>query len=69
MAVFRGDWTRRDEAIRAELLRHGKGGVPLYLVHHPTRPPLVLPELLDVERVLDALALPARLPSGSAQAR
>ena len=29
VAVFRADWTRRDESIRAELARFGKAGVPL----------------------------------------
>jgi len=57
VALFKADWTQRDETIRAELARHGKAGVPLYLVYSPDRPdaPEVLPEVLTVERVLDAL--------------
>lgn len=53
---FRGDWTQRDEVIRAELARHGRAGVPLYLVYDPSDPdhPQVLPELLSVERVINA---------------
>jgi len=56
--LFKADWTQRDEAIRAELARHGKAGVPLYLVYAPGRPdaPEVLPEVLTVDRVLQALA-------------
>jgi thiol:disulfide interchange protein DsbD len=55
--VLRGDWTQRDEAIRRELARHGKAGVPLYLVYAPGRErPDVLPELLTQERLLAALA-------------
>jgi thiol:disulfide interchange protein DsbD len=43
-AVLKADWTHRDEAIRAELARFGKAGVPLYLwfPDAPTR--RVLPE-------------------------
>jgi thiol:disulfide interchange protein DsbD len=54
---FRGDWTRRDETIRKELARHGRAGVPLYLVYDPRNPgnPTVLPELLSVSLVLAAL--------------
>jgi thiol:disulfide interchange protein DsbD len=57
VARFKADWTRRDEGIRAELAAHGRAGVPLYLVYSPGSPrdPLVLPELLSVERVLGAL--------------
>ena len=58
VAVFRGDWTHRDEAIRAELARYGKAGVPVYVVTHPQSPtqPIVLPELLSAERLFAALA-------------
>jgi thiol:disulfide interchange protein DsbD len=56
-AVLRGDWTQRDEAIRRELARHGKAGVPLYLVYSPGAPgePRVLPELLTPDLLADAL--------------
>jgi thiol:disulfide interchange protein DsbD len=56
--TFVGDWTRRDEAIRLELARWGKAGVPLYLVYAPNSPdrPIVLPEVLTVDLFLDALA-------------
>jgi thiol:disulfide interchange protein len=55
--AFRGDWTQRDEAIRAELARHGRAGVPLYLVYDPRHPgsPRILPEILTVAGVLEAL--------------
>ena len=54
---FRGDWTQRDEIIRKELARHGRAGVPLYLVYDPNSPnqPEVLPEILSVDVVLNAL--------------
>lgn len=53
---FRGDWTQRDELIRTELARHGRAGVPLYLVYDPRNPtqPQVLPELLSVDLVVEA---------------
>ena len=56
-AVFEADWTRRDAQIGAELARYGRSGVPLYLVFSPGSPgePTLLPEVLTVERVLEAL--------------
>ncbi|MNH89143.1 Thiol:disulfide interchange protein DsbD precursor [compost metagenome] len=56
-----GDWTRRDDAITAELQRHGRSGVPLYLVYAPGRAePRVLPQLLTEGTVVDALKDAAR---------
>jgi cytochrome c biogenesis protein CcdA len=57
VAVFEADWTRRDERIRAELARFGRSGVPLYLVFSPATPgqPKLLPEVLSVDGVLQAL--------------
>ena len=50
------DWTRMDEGIRAELARHGRSGVPLYLVYRPGEAtPRVLPEVLTPGIVLGAL--------------
>jgi thiol:disulfide interchange protein DsbD len=62
VAVFRADWTRRDESIRAELAKHGRAGVPFYLVYRPGAPddPQPLPELLTVNLVVDALRDAAR---------
>ncbi|HKC51625.1 MAG TPA: thioredoxin family protein, partial [Myxococcota bacterium] len=55
--IFKGDWTRRDEAIRSELARFGKAGVPLYLVYGSSAraQPIVLPELLTVDLFVNAL--------------
>lgn len=51
-----GDWTRRDSAIAEELRRHGRIGVPLYLVYRPGEAePEVLPQLLSRGTVLEAL--------------
>jgi thiol:disulfide interchange protein len=51
-----GDWTRRDDAITRELQRHGRSGVPLYLVYTPGKTePQVLPQLLTDGVVVEAL--------------
>jgi len=51
-----GDWTRRDDAITAELQRHGRSGVPLYLLYTPGQAePRILPQLLTEGLVVDAL--------------
>jgi len=65
VAIFKADWTRRDDAIRRELARFGRAGVPLYLVYSPRAPasPELLPELLTVDTVVDALEK-AALPTG-----
>jgi thiol:disulfide interchange protein DsbD len=57
-AVLKADWTRRDEAIRRELARFGKAGVPLYVLWFPGAPdaPRVLPELITVDGLVAALA-------------
>jgi len=57
VVMFKADWTRRDERIRAILARHGKGGVPMYLVYSPAQPeqPEVLPELLTEQLVIDSM--------------
>jgi thiol:disulfide interchange protein DsbD len=56
-ALFKADWTLRDETIRRELARFGRAGVPLYVVYDPAAPsePRVLSELLTVEGLLHAL--------------
>jgi thiol:disulfide interchange protein DsbD len=52
-----GDYTLRDDQIAAELRLHNRAGVPLVLVYPRNRelPPLVLPELLTPQILLDAL--------------
>ena len=56
VVTLRADWTQRDPAIAAALARHGRNGVPLYLVYHPgSAKPAVLPELLTAAIVIDAL--------------
>lgn len=57
VALLRADWTRRDAAISNELARLGRNGVPVYAIYRPGQAaPMVLPELLTVQTVLNALA-------------
>jgi thiol:disulfide interchange protein/DsbC/DsbD-like thiol-disulfide interchange protein len=50
------DWTRRDDAITAELRKHGRSGVPLYLLYAPGEAaPRILPQLLTEGVVVEAL--------------
>jgi thiol:disulfide interchange protein DsbD len=54
--ALRADWTQRDPAITAALARHQRNGVPLYLAYRGgNMTPTVLPELLTVSLVLEAL--------------
>ncbi len=55
IAMLKGDWTRPDEAIRAELAAHGKGGVPMYLLYTPGKAgaPELLPELLTAGMLIE----------------
>jgi thiol:disulfide interchange protein DsbD len=54
--LLRADWTRRDPVITQTLAALGRNGVPVYVLHRPGKPPLLLPEVLQQQNVLDALA-------------
>jgi thiol:disulfide interchange protein DsbD len=49
------DWTNRDDVIAAELERHGRSGVPLYLLYGPSGEPMILPQLLTPDIVIAAV--------------
>ncbi|MCY4096599.1 MAG: protein-disulfide reductase DsbD family protein [Gammaproteobacteria bacterium] len=56
--VLVGDWTSEDPAITAELERHGRAGVPLYLfygVGSSIDSPMILPEILTPDLVISRL--------------
>ncbi len=53
--LLRADWTRRDPAITQALQALGRSGVPVYVLHAPGKPPLVLTEILTPGEVLAAL--------------
>ncbi|MEO1292728.1 MAG: protein-disulfide reductase DsbD domain-containing protein [Pseudomonadota bacterium] len=50
-----GDWTRRDEEITALLAQYNRVGVPLYLVYRGDEPAVVLPQILTLGIVEEAL--------------
>jgi thiol:disulfide interchange protein DsbD len=52
------DWTNQDANIAALLKKHGRNGIPLYLMYpaDASAAPLVLPQLLTKKAVLEALA-------------
>jgi len=56
VALLRADWTRRDPAITQALTSLGRNGVPVYVLYRPGKEPLLLPEVLSQQTVLDALA-------------
>jgi thiol:disulfide interchange protein len=64
VALLRADWTRRDATISNELSRLGRNGVPVYAIYRPGQTqPTLLPELLTIQTVRDALALsPSKEP-------
>jgi thiol:disulfide interchange protein DsbD len=53
--LVRADWTRRDPEIAKALAQIGRSGVPAYVLYKPGRVPLVLPEILTRERLIEAL--------------
>lgn len=56
VALLRADWTRRDAVIANELTRHGRSGVPLYLVYSKSGgAPKILSEWLTESEVLNAI--------------
>jgi len=54
--LVRADWTRRDPLIGQALNALGRQGVPVYVLYRPGKEPLLLPEVLQKQTVLDALA-------------
>lgn len=56
--AYKADWTNRDSVIAAELARHGRSGVPLYIVYPKGGEAVTLPEILTPRLVLDALGEP-----------
>ena len=58
VVMMKADWTRPDDRIRDLLAKHGRSGIPMYLVYSPHRPnaPELLPEIITRDRVRKALA-------------
>jgi len=58
--AVRADWTRRDPEITRALAELGRNGVPVYAVYGRGGDVTILPEILTVQRVVDALKGAAR---------
>jgi thiol:disulfide interchange protein len=67
VALVKADWTNSDSEITSLLRAFGRSGVPLYVIFPGGRldGPLVLPEIISVELVLDKLGQAAALRAGS----
>jgi thiol:disulfide interchange protein len=55
VAWLTADWTAPDPAITAELARHGRSGVPLYLLYGSQGEPEILPQVLTPDIVIHAI--------------
>lgn len=53
--ALKGDWTRRNPDITAFLQRHGRSGVPLYLLYDRSGDATVLPQILTETTVIQAI--------------
>jgi thiol:disulfide interchange protein DsbD len=57
-AFLVADWTSKNDAIKQELARHGRAGVPLYLLYPPGNndvSPVILPQVLTKSVIENAL--------------
>jgi thiol:disulfide interchange protein DsbD len=66
VAYLKGDWTNRNPEITRLLERHGRSGVPLYVLYPAAGEAVVLPQILTQATVIEALA--AASPSRRAEA-
>lgn len=56
VTLIKGDWTKKDEVITQALAKYGRAGVPLYVLYPGGgREPIILPEVLFPNTVLEAL--------------
>ncbi len=55
IVYLKADWTRKDPEIATILATYGRTGVPLYLLFPPVGDPIILPELLTEDLLLDFL--------------
>ena len=53
--LLRGDWTNNDPAITKALAKFGRNSVPLYVYYRVGKDPVLLPEILTPQIVLDEL--------------
>ncbi len=55
VVMMRADWTNQDTTIGNFLKKHGRAGIPFYVLYHPHREPALLSELLTKKQVLREL--------------
>jgi len=55
VAYLKGDWTNRDPEISRVLEKHGRSGVPLYLLYARGSEPVILPQILTPATVLEQI--------------
>ena len=60
--TLKGDWTNYNAEITALLNKHGRSGVPLYLLYTASGQgkPLILPQILRTNDLLEALEIAAK---------
>jgi len=56
VALLRADWTRRDPAITQALTALGRSGVPVYVLYGRNGQARLLPEVLQGQGLIDAIA-------------
>lgn len=66
VTYMKGDWTNQNPEITRLLEKHGRSGVPLYLLYTGTGAPQVLPQILTEGTVLAALDAVPVAPGRSA---
>ena len=49
------DWTRKDATIANKLEEYGRTGVPLYLLYNSEGDPIILPEILTEDILVNYL--------------
>jgi thiol:disulfide interchange protein DsbD len=55
VAYLKGDWPNRDPEISRVLEKHGRSGVPLYLLYARGSEPVILPQILTPATVLEQI--------------
>ena len=53
---MKGDWTDYDQDITNFLKKYRRSGVPLYIYYHGDKEPVILPQILTQETVIDTIS-------------
>jgi thiol:disulfide interchange protein DsbD len=60
VTVLKADWTLKNPEVTAWLESFGRSGVPLYVYYAPDAEPVVLPQILSPESLLEKINLPLK---------